>query len=66
MELDNLSVSERIILAEALWDSVANQHDEIQLSTEQKTELDRRLAAFQSDNDQGESWEQVKTDILSN
>lgn len=65
MEIENLSVSERIILAEALWDSVANQHDEIQLSEEQKAELDRRLAAFQSDNDYGESWQRVKTDILS-
>lgn len=65
MEIENLSVSERIILAEALWDSVSNQQDEIQLSDEQKSELDKRLTAFQSDNDHGESWEQVKTDILS-
>ncbi|WP_229333613.1 addiction module protein [Glaciecola sp. MH2013] len=60
-----MSVSERIILAEALWDSVSNQHDEIQLSAEQKSELDRRLTAFHLDKDHGETWEQVKTDILS-
>ena len=64
MEIENLSVSKKIILAEALWDSVSNQHDEIQLSAEQKSELDRRLTAFQFDNDHGETWEQVKTDIL--
>lgn len=60
MDLEKLTVSERIILAEALWDSVANHDWKIHLTDEQKKELDSRLANFQADNDLGLSREEVK------
>ncbi len=63
MDLEKLTVSERIILAEALWDSVANHDEKIDLTDEQKKELDSRLANFQADKDLGSSWEEVKRNI---
>ena len=65
MEIQKLSVSERILLAEALWDSVVEQDSEIELTEEQKDELDRRLSAFEIDNDKGSDWSSVKARILS-
>lgn len=65
MEIQSLTVSERIILAEALWDSVVAEDTEIELTETQKRELDRRLAAFEVDQDIGSSWSSVKARILS-
>ena len=65
MEIQSLSISERIILAEALWDSVAGSDSEIELSQAQKAELDKRLASFESDTQAGSSWNEVKARIIT-
>ena len=65
MEIQDLSVSERIILAEKLWNSVVNHESEIDLTENQKLELDRRLEMFAEDNDEGSSWTEVKQRITS-
>lgn len=65
MEIQSLTVSERIVLAEALWDSIVAEDVEIALTETQKVELDQRLAAFEIDQDLGSPWESVKARILS-
>jgi putative addiction module component (TIGR02574 family) len=65
MEIQSLTVSERIMLAEALWDSIIAEDSKIELTDTQKEELDRRLAAFEIDKDTGSSWLSVKARILS-
>jgi len=65
MDIQSLTVSERIILAETLWDSVIAEDVEIDVTTPQREELDRRLAAFEIDQDPGSSWSAVKARILS-
>ena len=65
MDIQSLTVSERIILAEALWDSVIAEEADIELTAEQKRELDNRLAAFEIDQDAGSSWTIVKNRIIS-
>lgn len=65
MEIQSLTVSERILLAEALWDSIVAEQADIELTDAQKEELDRRLAAFGIDQDEGSSWSSVKARILS-
>lgn len=65
MEIQSLTVSERIILAEALWDSVVAEDAEIELTESQRKELDRRLEAFEIDRDIGSPWSSVKARILS-
>lgn len=65
MEIQSLTVSERIILAEALWDSIVAEDSEIELTEAQKAELDLRLASFEIDQDAGSSWSNVKARILS-
>ena len=56
----DLSISERIQLVEDLWDSIAKVPESIQLSGEQKLELDRRLDAYHSDPDLGSPWDVVR------
>jgi putative addiction module component (TIGR02574 family) len=60
VDMSELSVAERIELAEDLWDSVLNEQDELPLTDAQKQELNRRLENYQQDPDAGSSWEAVK------
>lgn len=41
-ELGKLSVPEKIILVEEIWDSITQQEDEIGVPDSHRTELDRR------------------------
>ena len=63
MDIHSLSTSERIRLAELLWDSVHDRSDEIELTPEQKELLEARLAAYEEDGDPGDTWENVKARI---
>lgn len=64
MKIQELTVSERIMLAEALWDSVVDQDSDIDVTDEQAKELDRRLSAFEIDNDEGSDWSSVRSRIV--
>ena len=48
MEIQDLTVSERIMLAEALWDSVAGQDSQIELTENRRfsRHLSRQLPKF--------------------
>ena len=65
MDIHSLSTSERILLAEELWDSVHDKSDEIELSPEQVNLLKARLAAYDKDGETGDSWENVRARIQS-
>ena len=60
MEISQLSVAERIQLAEDLWDSILAESDELPLTDAQTQELDRRLEQYQADPKIGAFWEVVK------
>lgn len=60
-ELLKLPASQRIEIAMALWDSLSptEQEAELELSPEQRAELDRRLAEHIADPDSAIPWEEV-------
>ncbi|MEH2088299.1 addiction module protein [Nostoc sp.] len=60
VDISELSVSERIQLAEDLWDSILTTPEEVPLSDEQKQELDRRLEMHRQNPNQGSNWQSVK------
>jgi putative addiction module component (TIGR02574 family) len=60
VEISQLSIAERIQLAEDLWDSILDRQDEIELNLAQQQELDRRLTQHRQDPNAGSSWETVK------
>ena len=61
-ELLKLPVQERIDLAMALWDSIAEPDlaEHLPLTDAQKAELDRRLAEHDRDPSRGIPWEEVQ------
>lgn len=64
MNIQQMSVSERILLAQELWESVAAKADDISVTKAQTELLDSRLQALASDGNIGESWDVVKQRIL--
>jgi putative addiction module component (TIGR02574 family) len=59
----NLSVSERILIVEAIWDSIPESEESLELSDETKQLLDDRLANHMDNPNEGSSWEEVKSRI---
>ncbi len=60
VDISELSVSERIQLAEDLWDSILTTPDGVPLNDEQKQELDRRLEMHCQKPNQCSTWQSVK------
>lgn len=65
MNIQELSISERILLAEQLWESVRAEVSEVGLTEEQRQALDERLAAYELDGNVGDAWECVKQRLLN-
>ncbi len=65
MDIQSLSTPERILLAEQLWDSVRDKSDEIEVTPEQIKLLESRLAALEADGELGDTWESVKSRIVT-
>ena len=60
IDILNLSISERIQLAQDIWDSVAEVPESVTLTEEQKVELDLRLDAYHKDPNVGSPWSLVR------
>ncbi len=58
--IEGLSVAERLILVEELWDSIAASTP---ITDAQRAELDRRLADHEANPDDVVSWEEVHSSI---
>ncbi len=56
----DLSVSERIQLAQDIWDSVAQVPESLVLTDEEKAEIDQRLDAYHKDPNAGSPWSVVR------
>jgi putative addiction module component (TIGR02574 family) len=64
--IDQLSVAERILLVEEIWDSIAEEDEEIPLTEAQRLDLQRRVAAYEANPKAGSSWEEVKARLQGN
>lgn len=60
--IERLSIAERLLLVEVLWDSIAA---DTQLTNAQRAELDRRLADHQGNPDEVVAWEEVQPSITA-
>ncbi|WP_333678803.1 addiction module protein [Dyella sp.] len=63
INLLKLPVNERILLVEDLWDSIAADKNALTLTSEQRSELDRRLDAYEADGHSGRPVADVIADI---
>jgi len=62
----SMSIAERILLVEEIWESIVADERSVELTPEQRHELDRRLAAHEAAPDEGSSWEEVKSRLQRN
>jgi putative addiction module component (TIGR02574 family) len=59
--IDQMSVAQRILLVEEIWDSIVLEGGEVPLTEDQQHDLERRLAAHDANPGAGSSWEAVKS-----
>lgn len=58
--IDQLSVAQRVLLVEEIWDSIVEEQEELPLTEAQKVDLQRRLATYEANPKAGSSWDEVK------
>ncbi len=63
--IDQLSVDDRLLLLEEIWDSIAADPDTVPVTDAQKQDLQDRLDAFQENPKAGAPWEEVKARLRS-
>lgn len=61
--IKSLSLSEKILLVEELWDSIAENNEYPELTASQAAELNRRIDSFHADPQQGRTWEEIRNDF---
>jgi len=60
-EIKKLSVSERILLVEEIWDGIVDADgDALILSEMQRAELDRRIDAYREQPEAGRTWQEIQ------
>ncbi len=60
-EIKKLSVSERILLVEEIWDGIVDAGgDDFSLSDAQRAELDRRIDVYREQADTGRCWQEIQ------
>jgi putative addiction module component (TIGR02574 family) len=60
-EITRLSPDERLALIAQLWDSLDD--DQVQLTTAQQAELERRFTTLDQDRSQTVTWETLKAEL---
>jgi putative addiction module component (TIGR02574 family) len=62
-EILQLSVAERIQIVEDIWDSISQFPENLPVSEAEKAELDKRLADYQENSNEGIEWETLKRNL---
>ncbi len=63
--IDRLSVAERMVLVQEIWDSIGREAEHSPLSEAECREIDRRLAAHLANPEAAIPWEQVEAEALA-
>jgi putative addiction module component (TIGR02574 family) len=61
--IKKLSIPERIILAEKIWESIPEHSEELELTDVQKRELNRRLDTIQNKTAKFTTWPNVRAKL---
>lgn len=62
-EIDNLGLSEKLILVEEIWDSIARNNGELPMPDWQKAELDKRYSDYKNGKLKLHNWEGVHEEL---
>jgi len=63
-ELSQLKKSEKLILVEALWDSIASDPSDVEVPDHHKAIIEERLKTLEKDKKTGSSWEKIRPKYL--
>lgn len=63
-ELSRLNKNEKIILVEALWDSIASDPEQVDVPEAHKSILEERLQTLDEDTANGKSWDEIREKYL--
>lgn len=63
-ELSRLNKNEKIILVEALWDSIASDPEQVGFPDHHKSILEERLQTLDEDIANGKSWDEIREKYL--
>jgi len=64
-QIRELSVSEKLLLVEELWSEIASKSESLEIPDWHKRELDQSLEDYKRSPQEGSSWAEVKSRILS-
>lgn len=64
-DIKNLSLKEKISLVEDIWDEISNTQNYVDVSDEQKKELDSRLSKYKLNLTESKEWSIVREEIKS-
>jgi putative addiction module component (TIGR02574 family) len=59
-----LSIPDRILLVEEIWDTIAEENQAFELTHSQRRELDRRLESAKNNPGQGRTWDEIKGEFM--
>jgi putative addiction module component (TIGR02574 family) len=62
-EIDNLALSEKLLLVENIWDSIARDNAELPMPEWQKTELDKRYSDYKSGKLKLHDWKTIHDEL---
>jgi putative addiction module component (TIGR02574 family) len=63
-QINNLSISEKILLVEEIWDSIAKDEKSFDLTDSQKNIIKERSNSFKVNPTIGRSWEEIRDEFL--
>ena len=62
-KIKKLDITERIMLVEDIWDSIAKEQDSVTLSEYEKKVLDERLKSHEKNPSDLISWDDIKSKL---
>ncbi len=65
IDFSKLTVSERIELVGAIWDSIPEDDESLDLTEDELKQLRKRLAEYRADPKSGLAWEDVRERLLA-
>ena len=63
-QINKLSVSEKILLVEEIWDSIASEEQSFDLTDTQKRIVKERSNSFKANPALGRKWEEIRDEFL--
>ncbi len=63
-QIRHLSIPERVLLVQDIWDELLEETNEFPINAAQKSEIQRRLEADKTNPDEARVWTEIRDEIL--